>query len=261
MADSNNTEITTRTASAGVAALPSSNGKGVTEEGLAVETVDLVRAYKVGNNDVLALRGLSIQVKAGRWVGVKGRSGSGKTTLLNCIGGLDHPTSGVVRCFGREITRMSDAQLTRWRREQVGFVFQSFALLPTLSAFENVELPLRIAGAKDRARRAKYCLDLVGLTRWAKHRPYEMSGGQNQRVAIARALANRPRLILADEPTGELDTTTSRDILALFRRIVETEGVTILMTSHDPIVLEYVDEVLELSDGQLVNRWENQFDA
>lgn len=259
MAESNNPETIMGTTSAGVAALPSSNGKAAADT-LAVETIDLVRAYKVGNSDVLALRGLSIDVKAGRWVGVKGRSGSGKTTLLNCIGGLDHPTSGVVRCFGREITRLSDAELTRWRRHEVGFVFQSFALLPTLSAFENVELPLRIAGAKDRARRARYCLELVGLSKWARHRPYEMSGGQNQRVAIARALANRPRLILADEPTGELDTTTSRDILALFRRIVETEGVTILMTSHDPIVLEYVDEVLELADGQLINRWENQFE-
>jgi len=224
---------------------------------LAVETVDLVRAYKVGSNEVLALRGLSIDVKAGRWVGVKGRSGSGKTTLLNCVGGLDHPTNGIIRCFGREITRMSDSQLTAWRRKHVGFVFQSFALLPTLSAYENVELPLRIAGAHDRSKRSKYCLDLVGLAKWAKHRPYEMSGGQNQRVAIARALANRPRLILADEPTGELDSTTGREILALFRRIVETEGITILMTSHDPIVLEYVDEVMELQDGQLVNRWMN----
>ena len=260
MADTKKPEFRTQTTAAGVATLPSSNGKASVAEGIAVETVDLVRAYKVGANEVLALRGLSIEVKAGRWVGVKGRSGSGKTTLLNCIGGLDHPTSGVVRCFGRETTRMSDAQLTKWRREEVGFVFQSFALLPTLSAFENVELPLRISGAKDRGARARYVLDLVNLTKWAKHRPYEMSGGQNQRVAIARALANRPKLILADEPTGELDTTTSREILALFRRIVETEGITILMTSHDPIVLEYVDEVLELSDGQLINRWENQFE-
>jgi putative ABC transport system ATP-binding protein len=220
---------------------------------LAVETVDVTRMYKVGGNEVLALRGISMQVKQGRWIGVKGRSGSGKTTLLNCVGGLDHPTSGVVRCFGRDITRMSDGQLTAWRRQEVGFVFQSFALLPTLSAFENVELPIRIAGQRDRRARTKYCLDLVGLNKWASHRPYEMSGGQQQRVAIARALANKPKLILADEPTGELDTTTAREILALFRRIVETEGVTILMTSHDPIVLEYVDEVVELRDGQVVS--------
>ncbi|MCL5994422.1 MAG: ABC transporter ATP-binding protein, partial [Chloroflexi bacterium] len=197
--------------------------------------------------------GVTLQVKPGRWIGVKGRSGSGKTTLLNCVGGLDHPSSGLVRCFGREITRMSDGELTNWRRKQVGFVFQSFALLPTLSASENIELPIRIAGQRDRRARTKYCLDLVGLTKWASHRPYEMSGGQQQRVAIARALANRPKLILADEPTGELDTTTARDILSLFRRIVEMEGVTMLMTSHDPIVLEYVDEVIELQDGQRVD--------
>lgn len=218
----------------------------------AVDVENVVRTYRMGGNDVMALRGISLQVKAGSWIGIKGRSGSGKTTLLNCIGGLDHPNSGVVRCFGREITRMSDGELTSWRRQQVGFVFQSFALLPTLSAWENIELPIRIAGQRNRRARTKYCIDLVGLGKWASHRPYEMSGGQQQRVAIARALANHPRLILADEPTGELDTTTSRDILALFRRIVEAEGVTILMTSHDPLVLEYVDEVVELQDGQRV---------
>jgi ABC-type lipoprotein export system ATPase subunit len=220
---------------------------------LAVETIDVIRTYRVGGTDVMALRGINLQVKPGTWIGVKGRSGSGKTTLLNCIGGLDHPNTGVVRCFGREITRMSDGELTAWRRQQVGFVFQSFALLPTLSAYENIELPIRIAGHRDRRARTKYCMELVGLTKWASHRPYEMSGGQQQRVAIARALANHPKLILADEPTGELDSTTAREILALFRRIVETEGVTMLMTSHDPIVLEYVDEVVELQDGQRVN--------
>lgn len=219
----------------------------------AIEVIDVVRTYRVGGSDVMALRGVNLQIKPGTWIGVKGRSGSGKTTLLNCIGGLDHPNTGTVRCFGRDITRMSDAELTTWRRQQVGFVFQSFALLPTLSAWENIELPIRIAGQKGRRARTKYCMELVGLTKWANHRPYEMSGGQQQRVAIARALANHPRLILADEPTGELDSTTAREILALFRRIVETEGVTMLMTSHDPIVLEYVDEVIELQDGQRID--------
>jgi putative ABC transport system ATP-binding protein len=218
----------------------------------AVEVENVVRTYRVGGNDVMALRGINLQVKPGTWIGIKGRSGSGKTTLLNCVGGLDHPNSGTVRFYGKDITRMSDGELTSWRRNQVGFVFQSFALLPTLSAWENIELPIRIAGHRDRRNRTKYCIDLVGLGKWASHRPYELSGGQQQRVAIARALANHPRLILADEPTGELDTTTSRDILALFRRVVQTEGLTILMTSHDPIVLEYVDEVIELQDGQRV---------
>ncbi len=234
-----------------VATNGSANGAGTPE--LAVEVIDIVRTYRVGSNEVQALRGVSLEVRSGRWIGVRGRSGSGKTTLLNCVGGLDHPNTGKVFCFGREITRMSDAQLTRWRREEVGYIFQSFALLPTLSAWENIELPIRIAGHRDRRARTKYCIDLVNLGKWANHRPYEMSGGQQQRVAIARALANRPKLLLADEPTGELDSTTGREILALFRRIVDTEGVTLLMTSHDPIVLEYVDEVVELQDGQRVD--------
>ena len=223
------------------------------QEQVALEAVDLRRIYKVGASEVAALRGVQLRIQAGRFVALKGRSGSGKTTLLNCIGGLDRPTSGVVRVFGAEIARLNDRQLTRWRRERVGFIFQSFGLLPTISAYENVELVLRIAGVggKERHRRTLACLDLVGLTRWIHHRPYEMSGGQQQRVGIARALANRPQLILADEPTGELDSSTAREILALFQRIVREEGVTMLLASHDPLVDDYVDEVLQMKDGQL----------
>ena len=149
---------------------------------------------------------------------------------------------------------MNDRQLTHWRRERVGFIFQSFGLLPTLSAYENVELALRMAGAggRERHQRTLDCLDLVGLTKWKHHRPYEMSGGQQQRVAIARALANRPQLILADEPTGELDSTTAREILTLFQQIVKDEQVTMLIASHDPLIDSYVDEVLQIRDGQLV---------
>jgi ABC-type lipoprotein export system ATPase subunit len=152
------------------------------------------------------------------------------------------------------LAKWDDRQLTRWRREQVGFVFQSFGLLPTLSAYENVELMLRIKGAagKERHERALACLDVVGLSKWIRHRPYEMSGGQQQRVAIARALANRPQLILADEPTGELDSVTAREILALFQQIVQTEGVTLLIASHDALVDEYAGQVLQLKDGQIV---------
>ncbi len=221
-----------------------------------IETEDLWRVYKVGAREVPALRGVNLKIRPGRFVALKGRSGSGKTTLLNCLGGLDRPTSGVIRIFGRDLAEMDDQELTRWRREQVGFVFQSFGLLPTLSAYENVELMLRIAGVrgKERHDRTLYCLELVGLSKWADHRPYEMSGGQQQRVAIARALANNPELILADEPTGELDSVTAREILSLFRRIVEEEHVTLLMSSHDPLVDEYVDEILQLQDGQIVQQ-------
>ena len=222
--------------------------------GYVIETEDLWRVYKAGSQEVLALRGVNLKIESGCFVAVKGRSGSGKTTLLNCIGGLDHPTSGVVRVFGRDLAELGEKQLTQWRRERVGFIFQSFGLLPTLSAYENVELMLRIAGVrgKERRKRALHCLDLVGLSIRAQHRPYEMSGGQQQRVGIARALANNPQLILADEPTGELDSVTARETLALFRRIVEEEHVSLLIASHDALVDEYVDEVLQLKDGQIV---------
>jgi ABC-type lipoprotein export system ATPase subunit len=221
----------------------------------AVETVDLWRIYKTGSLEVPALRGVNLCVEQGSFIVVKGRSGSGKTTLLNCIGGLDQPTKGSVHIMGQELAGMDDEALTRWRGKQVGFVFQSFGLLPTLSAFENVELMLRLTGqGVDRGRqRAMYCLELVGLKKWVRHRPYEMSGGQQQRVAIARALANNPILILADEPTGELDSSTSREIYRLFRRIVDEERVTLILSSHDPLADEYVDTIYQLRDGQIVN--------
>jgi putative ABC transport system ATP-binding protein len=223
-------------------------------DGNAIETRDLWRIYRTGAQEVQALRGVSFDVESGQFVAVKGRSGSGKTTLLNCIGGLDHPTSGSVHVFGRDISTLSERELTHWRRNRVGFIFQSFGLLPTLSAYENVELMLRIAGVsgKERRGRALYCLDLVGLGKWVDHRPFEMSGGQQQRVAIARSVANNPHLILADEPTGELDSSTAREILSLFRRIVEEEHLTLLMVSHDALVDEYVDHILLLKDGQIV---------
>jgi ABC-type lipoprotein export system ATPase subunit len=168
---------------------------------------------------------------------------------------LDRPTEGDVEVLGYDLTDMNDRQLTRWRREQLGFVFQSFGLLPTLSAYENVELMLRIKGtrASKRHKRSMYCLDLVGLRKWVDHRPYELSGGQQQRVAIARALANEPQLILADEPTGELDSGTAREILQLFQEIVGDENITILMASHDPLVDDYVDTILQLQDGQILS--------
>ena len=227
--------------------LPVSTGKYI------IETESLQRDYQLGERIVQALRGVDLTVLPERFVALKGRSGSGKTTLLNCIGGLDRPTAGTVRVFGHDLSELGEDELALWRRNQLGFIFQSFGLLPTLSAYENVELMLRLIDvpAAERRKRTLECIELVGLTKWMHHRPHEMSGGQQQRVGIARALANHPRLLLADEPTGELDSNTSRDILKLFRQIVETEHLTLLMSSHDPLVDKYVDEIVLLKDGQI----------
>ena len=228
-----------------------------TSNGSAIIAREVWRTYPMGlRQEVQALRGVNLTIPAGRYLAIKGRSGSGKTTLLNCIGGLDKPTRGSVSVFGIELKDLSDSELTRFYHEHVGFIFQAFGLTPTYSALENIEIVLQIAGKgyKERRQRAEYCLEQVGLGEWQHHRVHELSGGQQQRVAIARALANQPQLILADEPTGKLDTNTAREIFALFREIVEGEGATILMAAHDPLVDEYVDEVLQLSDGQIVER-------
>lgn len=229
-------------------------GRRKKDMGTAIKVENLERVYGTGDHQVVALKRLTLDVESGRFVAIKGRSGSGKTTLLNCLGGLDKPTSGTIHIFDQDITVLSTNQLTEWRRQQVGFVFQSHGLLPTLSALENVELMLRIAGQstyKDRQARALHCLDLVSLKNWAGHRPYELSGGQQQRLAIARAIATRPKLILADEPTGELDTETSQLILQLMQDLVRTEEITIFASTHDSLVDDFVDEVLLLHDGAL----------
>ncbi len=220
----------------------------------AIVTEELYRVYRMGGADIPALRGVNMTVPAGTFMSLKGRSGSGKTTLLNCVGGLDRPSSGTVSIFGEELGDWSERKLTRWRRHNVGFVFQSFGLMPSLSAYENVELMLRMSGVKGRKRREHtvHCLELVGLTKWMHHRPFEMSGGQQQRVAIARSLANSPSLILADEPTGELDTQTAHEIMGLFQSIVNQQNVTVLMVTHDLISDEYVDDFLFLRDGSIV---------
>ena len=221
----------------------------------AVRVTNVTRAYTVNNEQVFALRGISLTVEEGAFIALMGRSGSGKTTLLNMIGGLDQPSSGEVALYGQVLNGMNQEQLTLLRREKIGFIFQSFALLPILSAWENVEMPLRIAGVRsrrERRQRAESALALVGLERWATHRPAEMSGGQQQRVAIARALVSRPRLLLADEPTGELDSTTGRNLLTLLRTIVRTEGVTLIMATHDRTIFDFADIVYQLRDGQIV---------
>ena len=218
-----------------------------------VRTVKAARTFRLGGKEVQALRGVSLTVESGSFVALKGRSGCGKTTLLNLIGGLDQPSSGEVYLYGKPLASLSESEMTRLRRKGIGFVFQSFALLPTFSALENVELPLRITAvaAREREERAWYCLELVGLADRAHHRPYEMSGGQQQRTAIARALVNRPGLILADEPTGELDSASGSRIMDLFRRVSSEEKVTVIMATHDPSVEEYAEIVYELKDGQV----------
>jgi ABC-type lipoprotein export system ATPase subunit len=218
-----------------------------------IETKDLWRVYpsKTNTKGIPALRGVNLEVPPGIFVTLKGRSGSGKTTLLNCLAGLDRPTSGSVHVLGHDLMQMDDQHLTDWRRGESGVVFQSFGVLPTRSAYDNIELLLRIKGDDYEARhqRALECLEIVGLSRWRDHRPYEMSGGQQQRVAIARALANHAELILADEPTGELDSKTTRELLTFFRELVENQHITMLMVSHDSLVDKYVHQVLTLKDG------------
>ncbi len=223
-----------------------------------VRAEDLARVYRVGARTVPALQSVSLEIAPGSFVALRGRSGSGKTTLLNCIGGLDRPTAGRVWLAGQDLSRMSERQRVRLRRKQIGFIFQSFALLPTYSARENVDLMLRLAGVgrRERRRRIEQVLALVGLQKWAGHRPFEMSGGQQQRLAIARALSTRPALILADEPTGELDSATGQQILELLRRVVDQEGTTVLVATHDLTVDLFADEVYHLEDGRVVSSGE-----
>ncbi len=227
----------------------------MSENDYLIQTEGLTRTYKVGEREIYALRGIDLAIGRGQFVSMRGRSGSGKTTLLNIIGGLDRPTAGRVRIDGRDVSGLSDREWVRLRRQQIGFVFQSFSLMTSYSALENVDLMLRLAGMghKERVKRSAEVLELVGLSKWADHRPYEMSGGQQQRVAIARAIATHPAIILADEPTGELDTATGRDILSLLRRIVDKQGATLLIATHDLTVDTFADSVYELQDGQLLS--------
>jgi putative ABC transport system ATP-binding protein len=221
--------------------------------GAMVVADSLVRDYPSGDSVVNALRGVSFEVARGELMAVKGRSGSGKTTLLNLLGGLDKPTSGHVIVDGDEVSSMSEAQLVHARRHTVAFIFQAFGLVPILSAAENVEIPLRLVRANpaERDDRVMELLELVGLAERANHRPHELSGGEQQRVAIARSLANRPKLLLADEPTGQLDSTTGHSIMATLRSVVRAEGVTAVVATHDPALLDLADRVLEIQDGRI----------
>jgi putative ABC transport system ATP-binding protein len=212
------------------------------------------RTFGSGHTAVHALREVSFAVNRGQLVALRGRSGSGKTTLLNIIGGLDDPTAGRVWVDGREVTRMTERERLALRRDRIAFIFQSFGLVPMLSAAENVGIPLRIAGAAPSERRARVeaMLALTGLSSHAVHRPDELSGGQQQRVAIARALAGRPGLLIADEPTSQLDLETGRQIMELLRGVVRSEGITALVATHDEALIDLADKVISLGDGSVV---------
>jgi putative ABC transport system ATP-binding protein len=218
---------------------------------LAVDGI--TRTFGTGVSAVQALRDVSFDVAAGTMVALVGRSGSGKTTLLNVVGGLDRPDSGTVVVDGTEVTALDEDGLSSLRRETVSYIFQTFGLIPVLSAAENVGVPLRMSRTPtaERERRVALLLELVGLADQAQQRPGELSGGQQQRVAIARALAGSPRLLIADEPTGQLDAETGLSVMALLRGVVESEGVTALVSTHDQVMMSLADRVLRISDGRV----------
>ena len=222
-----------------------------TQEVIATEAV--TRVFGAGSNAVTAVDGVTINVAAGEFLALVGRSGSGKTTLMNLMAGLDQPTAGTVTFQGRDLGSLSEKQLVELRRHGIGFIFQSFGLIPLLSAYENVELPLHISGVswRERRRRALETLELVGLGPRSKHRPYELSGGEQQRVAIARALVTGPDVLFADEPTGELDTVTAISVSSILRDITRQRGVTVIVATHDLTLSAMCDRVLEMADGSV----------
>jgi putative ABC transport system ATP-binding protein len=220
---------------------------------VAIRTDTVTKAYGTGPGAVHALRGVTVSIPVASFTAVMGPSGSGKSTFLHCAAGLDRPTSGSVYLAGQDLARLSEAKLTRLRRDRIGFVFQSFNLVSSLTVWQNVGLPARLAGKRMDRAWAREILDRVGLGERLAHRPGELSGGQQQRVAIARTLIARPEVMFADEPTGALDTETGRGILGLLRIAVDTYRQTIVMVTHDPVAASYADRVLFLADGRLVH--------
>ena len=215
-----------------------------------LELENITKVYKAGQTEVPALRGISCRIESGEMVSIIGPSGSGKSTLMNIIGCLDKPTSGKYRLDGIEVDTLNDDQLAEIRNKKIGFVFQSFNLLSRTTALANVELPLIYSGAGNRRQRALQVLESVGLAHRVTHRPSELAGGEQQRVAIARALVNNPSLILADEPTGNLDTRTSQEIMSIFKKLND-QGMTIVLVTHEPDIAAYTQRTIKLRDGQI----------
>ena len=215
-----------------------------------LELENITKVYKAGQTEVPALRGISCRIESGEMVSIIGPSGSGKSTLMNIIGCLDKPTSGQYRLDETEVSELNDNQLAEIRNKKIGFVFQSFHLLPRTTALANVELPLIYSGASNRRQRALQVLESVGLAHRVTHRPSELAGGEQQRVAIARALVTNPSLILADEPTGNLDTRTSQEIMLIFKQLNE-QGMTVVLVTHEPDIAAYTQRTIKLRDGQI----------
>jgi putative ABC transport system ATP-binding protein len=226
---------------------------------MSVKVVEVEKTYMLGENEVHALKGINMELKKGEFVAFMGPSGSGKTTLLNLIGVLDKPSKGKIYVDDIDLTLLKEKELVKLRRSTIGFIFQFYNLIPVLSAFENVELPMLIAGVptKERESRARDLLTMVGLADRINHRPDELSGGEQQRVAIVRALANKPSIVLADEPTGDLDSKTGKDVVKALRDLSNREGATVIIVTHDPSVANLANRVFEMRDGVIIHEHAN----